>query len=323
MADEDGHPHWKLVVRRSLAVDRLMFRLLVTLLVLNVLQVFSHLALDAFRDSAHIGEQSVEDVELFRQLFDAFLETFVISHQKFDFFFRFSRAKFRLFPRFSHRDVVPLPTATVLVRPLISSFTSARSARSAAATATLRRGGLAHRRRDTFDGSRTVAGAQDFPAAGCRRVLASVRTVVSRVTSSRVVLLRWRTVRARIQRLFFHQTAVRMVRGGMVLLLLLLLMVVLLGHVLLLLLLLLLLGLTHVVSQVRVSGRTCLTGQVRQKSFAVDKTLPSAISNLGIFDNVEEFLFGEFYYLEIQRDFRSVDIGQFRIGGLGKLLLLL
>ena len=107
------------------------------------------------------------------------------------------------------------------------------------------------------------------------------------------------------------------------LLLLLLLMVVLLGHVLLLLLLLLLLGLTHVVSQVRVSGRTCLTGQVRQKSFAVDKTLPSAISNLGIFDNVEEFLFGEFYYLEIQRDFRSVDIGQFRIGGLGKLLLLL
>ena len=211
------------------------FLLLIALLMLNVFEMFGHLALYTLRHSAHICEQRVQDVELFRQLFDAFLQTFVIAHQKFDFFFRFTRSQFGLFARFPHRDVVALATAAVLVRTLIGPFTSARSAGTAAATsAPFRRRRFAQRRWHTFDWSRTVARTQDFHAAARRRILSGVGAVVSRVPSAGIVrMLRRRTVRPRIQRFLLDQTAVRRMLDWMVLMLLLLLVLLLLLFLLL------------------------------------------------------------------------------------------
>lgn len=139
--------------------------LLVALLVLDVLQVFGHLALDALRHSAHIGEQSVQDVELFRQLLHALLQPLVVPYQQFDFLFRLSRAQLRLFAGLPHGDVVPLATPPVLVRPLVGPLASARPAGpSAADSAPFGRRRFAHRRGNTFDRSGTVdvTRAQEF-----------------------------------------------------------------------------------------------------------------------------------------------------------------
>lgn len=87
--------------------------------------MLGHLALDAFGYSADIREQSMKDIELFGQLLDALLKTFVVAHKQFDFFFRLAGAQFGLLARFTHGDIVALPTAAVLVCPLVGAFASA------------------------------------------------------------------------------------------------------------------------------------------------------------------------------------------------------